>query len=139
MASLVSPKKKVGRGGARGGTACRGHKGQKARSGGSIPPWFEGGQLPLIRRLPKRGFNNKRFQTPVTQVSLFELNRFADGDEVTKEALWQSGIVKKHPRHMKILANGTVDKKLTVYTDAITASAKKAIEDQGGSVYITKE
>jgi len=139
MISLVRPKKKVGRGGARGGTACRGHKGQNARSGGGVPPSFEGGQMPLIRRLPKRGFNNARFATPVTEIDLRKLNRFEAGTEVTKELLCQAGLLRHVTDCVKVLGNGTLDKQVTVYVDAVSASARQAIEKQGGQVNLIKE
>lgn len=137
--SLVKPKKKIGRGGARGGTACRGHKGQNARSGGGVEPSFEGGQMPLIRRLPKRGFNNARFRTPVTEIDVRKLNIFDSDSEVTKEQLCTAGLLRRPSDHVKILAKGTLDKKLTVHTDAVSAGARKAIEEQGGQVHIIKE
>ena len=139
MISLVRPKKKVGRGGKLGKTAARGHKGQKARSGGTISPSFEGGQMPLTRRLPKRGFNNTRFQTPVTELSVRSLNAFDNEAEVTKQMLCDAGLLHRPTDSVKILANGTIDKKLVVYIDAISASARKVIEEQGGQVHIIKE
>ncbi len=137
--SLVKPKKRVGRGGARGGTACRGHKGQNARSGGGVAPSFEGGQMPLIRRLPKRGFNNARFRTSVTEIDLRKLNMFENGTEVTKEQLCSAGLLRRPSDYVKILATGVLDKQLTVHTDAASAGARKAIEEQGGQVHIIKE
>ena len=139
MMSLVRPRKKVGRGGARGGTACRGHKGQNARSGGGVPPQFEGGQMPLIRRLPKRGFNNARFQTPVTEISLHTLAQFESGAEITKHTLWEAGLLRRPTDRVKVLANGDIDKQVTVYVDNISASAKQAIEKQDGEVHLIRE
>jgi len=137
--SLVRPKKRVGRGGARGGTSCRGHKGQNARSGGGVSPQFEGGQLPLVQRLPKRGFNNARFRTPVTEIDLRTLSQFEEGTEVTKELLCQAGLLRRVSDRVKVLANGDINTNVTVYTNAISASARQAIEHQGGQVHIIKE
>lgn len=137
--SLVKPKKKVGRGGARGGTACRGHKGQNARSGGGVGPTFEGGQMPLLRRLPKRGFNNARFATPVTEIAACKLDMFEDGAEITKEQLCAVGLLRRPSDHVKILAKGSLNKKLTVHADAVSSGARNMIESQGGHVHIIKE
>lgn len=139
LAPLAKKRKRVGRGGSRGGTSGKGHKGQKARSGGSVPARFEGGQMPLSRRLPKRGFNNYEFETTYEIVNLERLNtKFAEGDQVTVEALVEHKLIKKPASSkkvlVKILGNGSLDKKLHVSTHAISKSAQKVIEAAGGSV-----
>lgn len=128
---------RVGRGIATGNgkTSGRGHKGQKARSGGGVRPGFEGGQNPLFRRLPKRGFTNinrKEFAI----VNLSTLNRFEDGTEVTPELLLETGVISKLNDGVKILASGAVEKKLTVKAHKFSSSAKEAIEAAGGSVEV---
>jgi large subunit ribosomal protein L15 len=138
---VAKNRKRVGRGGKRGGTSLRGHKGQKARSGGSVGSAFEGGQMPLARRLPKRGFNNKRFQVEYVIVNLDTLNsRFNEGDEVTKQALVDCGVLKKShiKANVKVLGGGALEKKLTVYADKMSKSAREALENLGGEVHITK-
>ena len=111
---LTQKRKRVGRGGSRGGTSGRGHKGQKARSGGSVPAYFEGGQMSLSRRLPKRGFSNYKFKTEYELITLDHLNEFAEGDQtVTKEALVVAGLVKKNCK-VKLLATGSLEKKIIV-------------------------
>lgn len=138
--SLCKSKKRVGRGGSRGGTSCKGHKGQNARSGGGVGSIFEGGQMPLTRRLPKRGFNNKRFAQEWATVSLGRLNAFDEGAEVTRESLVAKGIVKCSKKALiKILGTGTLEKKLVVHADAFSKSAAAAIEKHGGEVRVTKE
>jgi large subunit ribosomal protein L15 len=144
LESSGKKRKRVGRGGKRGGTSGKGHKGQKARSGGSVSARFEGGQMPLFRRLPKRGFNNKTFKKNVQIVNLKQLERFENETEVTKEILLQEGLVslKKGNKNfydglfIKVLGNGTLDKKLTIHADAFSASAHKAIEETGGKAVI---
>ena len=110
-------RKRVGRGpgSGMGKTSTRGQKGQKSRSGASIAPWFEGGQTPLFRRIPKRGFNNARFTTEYAVINLSDLNRFNDGDTVTPELLKEMGIVKKQLSGIKVLANGKLEKKLSYF------------------------
>ena len=130
--------KRIGRGHGSGWgkTAGKGHKGQKARSGGGVRPGFEGGQMPLQRRLPKRGFNNI-FAKKVVTVNLSELNRkFDDGAEVTVETLTQKGIVKNSFDAVKVLGNGKLDKKLNVKVSAYSESAKAAIEAAGGKAEV---
>ncbi|MCH5299505.1 MAG: 50S ribosomal protein L15 [Ruminococcus sp.] len=130
--------KRVGRGHGSGWgkTAGKGHKGQKARSGGGVRPGFEGGQMPLQRRVPKRGFNNI-FAKKVVAVNLSELNRkFEDGADVTIEALVNAGVVKNSFDAVKILGNGKVDKKLNVKVSAYSESAKAAIEAAGGKAEV---
>ena len=117
-------------------TAGKGHKGQKARSGGSIRPGFEGGQMPLQRRVPKRGFNNI-FAKNVVAVNLSALNRkFNDGDTVDAEALKAAGVVKNGFDAVKVLGNGKIDKKLNVKVSAYSKSAKAAIEAAGGKAEV---
>ena len=128
---------RVGRGIATGNgkTAGRGHKGQKARSGGGVRPGFEGGQNPLFRRLPKRGFTNinrKEFAI----VNLDALNRFEDGTEVTPALLIEAGVVSNEKSGIKVLGNGSVEKKLTVKAHKFSASAKAAIEAAGGNIEV---
>ena len=124
-----------GAGSGNGKTAGRGHKGQWARSGGGVRPGFEGGQMPLARRLPKRGFHNI-FGTTYAPVNVSALDRFEDGTEVTVETLVASGIVKNALDGVKILGNGELTKKLTVKAAAFSASAKEKIEKAGGKAEV---
>jgi len=128
---------RVGRGMASGNgkTSGRGHKGQKARSGGNVRPGFEGGQLPLFQRVPKRGFTNIH-RTEFAIVNLDALNRFEDGTEVTPELLLETGVVSKLKSGVKILGKGNVEKKLTVKAQKFSASAKEAIEAAGGQTEV---
>jgi len=122
----------------RGKTAGKGHKGQKARSGGSIRPGFEGGQMPLHRRLPKKGFNNADFKTKVSVVNLNQLERcFEEGDTVNEESLRAKGLVNRKCDMIKILGQGKLAKKLSVAVDAASASAKEKIEQAGGTLDLT--
>jgi len=124
-----------GTGSGNGKTAGKGHKGQKARSGGGVRLGFEGGQTPLFRRLPKRGFTNinrKEFAI----VNLDALNRFEDGTEVTPELLIETGVVSNEKAGIKILAKGNVEKKLTVRAHKFSAAAKEAIEAAGGTAEV---
>lgn len=128
---------RVGRGigSGNGKTAGKGHKGQNARSGGGVRLGFEGGQTPLFRCLPKRGFTNinrKEFAI----VNLSTLNRFEDGTEVTPELLLETGVISKLNDGVKVLASGAVEKKLTVKAHKFSSSAKEAIEAAGGSVEV---
>ena len=129
--------KRIGRGHGSGWgkTAGKGHKGQKARSGGSIRPGFEGGQMPLQRRIPKRGFNNI-FAKNIIAVNVASLEVFEDGAEVTAETLAEKGIVKKACDGIKILGNGSLTKKLTVKANAFSESAKQKIEAAGGKAEV---
>ncbi|MCL4103582.1 UNVERIFIED_CONTAM: hypothetical protein GTU68_059661 [Idotea baltica] len=130
-------KKRVGCGESSGlGKTCgKGHKGQKSRSGASIRPSFEGGQMPLNRRLPKRGFNNAQFKTTYAVINVATLEeRFEDGDEVTEASLRELGLVKGVWDAIKVLGSGELSKKLTVAVDKVSASAKEKIEKAGGSV-----
>ena len=127
-------RKRVGRGpgSGMGKTATRGENGQKSRSGASISAWFEGGQSPLYRRIPKRGFNNARFKVEYATINLSDLNRFNDGDVVTPELLKEKGIVKKQLCGIKVLGNGTLEKKLTIRANRFSSSALTKIESAGG-------
>ena len=129
--------KRIGRGHGSGWgkTAGKGHKGQKARSGGSIRPGFEGGQMPLQRRIPKRGFNNI-FAETIIAVNVAALEVFEDGAEVNAQALAEKGIVKKACDGIKILGNGSLTKKLTVKANAFSESAKQKIEAAGGKAEV---
>jgi large subunit ribosomal protein L15 len=118
-----------------GKTSCRGHKGQKARSGAAIRPGFEGGQMPMHRRLPKKGFSNAAFQDKIVIVSINELEKsFDDGAMVTVAALREKRLVRGQFDAVKVLGNGELTKKLTVAVDTLSASAKEKIEKAGGSV-----
>jgi large subunit ribosomal protein L15 len=118
-----------------GGTSGRGHKGHKARTGGRIARWFEGGQMPLARRLPKRGFKNPgRISYEV--VNLGRLAGFAAGTTVDREALWKAGLVSRRGTRVKLLAAGELKAALTVKVDAASEAAKKAVEAVGGRVEI---
>ena len=132
-AGSVTPawRKGRGHGSGNGKTAGKGHKGQNARSGGGVRPGFEGGQIPLYRKLPKRGFKNY-FATDYTTVNISALNRFEDGAVVDYESLLSAGIARKAADGLKVLGNGTVEKKLTVRAAAFTATAKEKIEAAGG-------
>ena len=124
-----------GAGSGNGKTAGRGHKGQWARSGGGVRPGFEGGQMPLARRLPKRGFNNI-FGTTYAPVNVSALERFENGTEVTAELLLETGVISKALDGVKILGNGELTKSLTVKAEAFSASAKEKIEKAGGKAEV---
>ena len=126
--------KRLGRGSGSGlgKTSGKGHKGQKARSGGGVRPGFEGGQMPLSRRVPKRGFTNI-FATVYTTINVSDLNIFEDGDVVGPVELIQAGIIKKIEDGIKIMGNGELTKKLTVQAMKFTATAKEKIEAAGGN------
>ncbi|MGG1519920.1 50S ribosomal protein L15 [Paenibacillus oryzisoli] len=130
-------RKRVGRGtgSGMGKTSTRGHKGQNARSGGGVRPGFEGGQNPLYRRLPKRGFTN-RFRTEYAIVNLEDLNNFAAGTEITPEVLMESGIVKAPKDGIKILGNGEITVKLTVKANKFSQSAIEKIQAAGGQTEV---
>ncbi len=135
----LKSKKIVGRGtgSGMGKTSTHGQKGQKSRSGVSISSWFQGGQSPLYRRLPKRGFNNKRFETKYATINLSDLNTFfKDGEEVTPEILKERGIIKKQLSGIKVLANGKLEKKLTVKANRFSSKAVSAIEAAGGKTEV---
>jgi large subunit ribosomal protein L15 len=121
-----------------GKTSGRGHKGQKSRSGGGVRPGFEGGQMPLHRRLPKKGFSNVAFRSTIAVVNVAQLNeRFEDGETVNEEALRAKGLVSGRCDAVKVLGNGDLERKLTVTVDAVSASAKAKIEKAGGSVELS--
>ena len=124
-----------GAGSGNGKTAGFGHKGQKARSGGGTRIGFEGGQMPLARRIPKRGFNNI-FAKPLEIINLSALNKFEDGETVNAEALLAKGILSKCEYGVKVLGNGTVTKKVTVQAAAFSQAAKDAIEAAGGKAEV---
>ncbi|MEZ0479634.1 50S ribosomal protein L15 [Planococcus sp. SSTMD024] len=132
-----SSRKRIGRGigSGTGKTAGKGHKGQKARSGGGVRPGFEGGQNPLFRRLPKRGFTNIN-RKDYSVVNLDVLNRFEEGTEITPALLIETGVVSKERSGIKILGNGSLDKKLSVQAHKFSASAKEAIEAAGGQTEV---
>ena len=124
-----------GTGSGRGKTSCRGHKGQKARSGGGVRPGFEGGQMPIYRRLPKRGFKNI-WAKEYAEVNVETLNRFDDGAEVDAVALVESGILKNVLDGIKILGKGEITKKLTVRAQGFTKTAVQKIEAAGGKTEV---
>lgn len=139
ISSAGKKRKRIGRGGGRGGTSGRGHKGQNARSGGSVGPLHEGGQMPLVRRLPKRGFNNARFRKVFVTINLDRLNKyFEEGTVITKDVFIEKGIINKDDL-IKILGDGVLEKKLTVHADAISRSARESITNRGGEVILTQE
>ena len=129
--------KRVGRGhgSGNGKTAGKGHKGQNARSGGGVRPGFEGGQMPMTRRIPKRGFNNI-FAVKAATVNVSDLEIFNDGVVVDAELLKASGLVKRTANGIKVLGNGELTKNLTVKANAFSASAKEKIEKAGGKVEV---
>ena len=131
----VAKRKGRGHGTGNGKTAGRGHKGQKARSGGGVRVGFEGGQMPLARRIPKRGFHNI-FAKPLEIVNVSALNKFEDGATVNVCDLLEKGILSKCEYGVKILGNGSVSKKLTVRATAFSASAKEKIEAAGGKAEV---
>ncbi|ALS80082.1 MULTISPECIES: 50S ribosomal protein L15 [Planococcus] len=132
-----SSRKRIGRGigSGTGKTAGKGHKGQNARSGGGVRPGFEGGQNPLFRRLPKRGFTNIN-RKDYAVVNIEVLNRFDEGTEVTPALLIETGVVSNERSGIKILGNGSLEKKLTVKAHKFSGSAKKAIEAAGGQTEV---
>ena len=125
-----------GPGSGNGKTAGKGHKGQNARSGGGVRPGFEGGQLPLYRKLPKRGFNNYRFGKKYATVNVQSLNKFNDGEVVDSAALLAMGIINKAYDGVKILGEGEITKKLTVKAAVFSANAKEKIEAVGGKTEV---
>ena len=131
----VGKRKGRGAGTGNGKTAGRGHKGQKARSGGGVRVGVESGQMPLARRVPKRGFNNI-FAKPLEIINLSALNVFNDGDTVTAQALLEKGILSKCTYGYKVLGNGKITKKLTVEASAFSKSAQEAIEAAGGKAEV---
>ncbi len=131
-------RKRVGRGNASGfgKTSGKGQKGQNSRSGIGGSPWFEGGQLPLYRRIPKRGFSNARFKVEYAVINLSDLNNFEDGAIITPEILKNMGLVKKQLSGIKVLGNGNLDKKLTVKAHKFSQTAVEKIESLGGKVEV---
>ena len=131
-------KKRVGRGSGSGlgKTSGRGQKGQKARSGGSINPVFEGGQLPLYRRIPKRGFTNAKFKTVYATINVEALNVFEDGTVVTPALLKDTGLVKKQLNGVKVLGTGKLEKKLTIQANKFSASALEKIKEAGSKAEV---
>ena len=142
--SIVAPdgarhdRKRVGRGvgSGLGKTSGKGHKGQNARSGGGVRPGFEGGQLPLFRRLPKRGFKNALFKVRYAVINLSDLDKFDDGAVVTPELLKEMGLIKKQLDGVKVLGNGTLTKKLTVKANKFSDAALREIEKIGGKAEV---
>lgn len=133
----VKKRKRIGRGtgSGHGQTSGKGHKGQKARAGGNVPPGFEGGQMPLTRRLPKRGFANP-LRKKWTIVNLSDLIRFKEGSTVDIQTLRQSGLLKGKCDGVKILGKGTISHPLVLRVDRISRSAREKIESSGGKVEI---
>ena len=131
----VGKRKGRGHGSGNGKTGGRGHKGQKARSGGKVRAGFEGGQMPLARRVPKRGFNNI-YAKPLTAINVAVLNRFEDGAVVDAAALIEAGIIDSCPNGLKVLSNGTLTKNVTVKAAAFSDSAKEKIEQAGGKAEV---
>ncbi len=131
-------RKRVGNGTGSGlGKTCgKGHKGQNARSGGGVRPGFEGGQLPLYRRLPKRGFTNANFKTEYAVINLSDLNKFEDGAVVTPELLKEMGILKNQLDGVKVLGNGLLEKKINVRAHKFSKVAKEQIEKLGGKAEV---
>ena len=125
-----------GAGSGNGKTAGKGHKGQNARSGGGVRPGFEGGQLPLYRKLPKRGFNNARFGNAYAVINVKSLNKFNDGDVVDAAALLSAGIINNIFDGVKVLGEGELTKKITVKAAVFSASAKEKIEAVGGKTEV---
>jgi len=146
LRSSGKDRKRVGRGGSRGRTSGKGHKGQSARSGGDVRRGFEGGQMPLHRRLPKRGFNNYNFEREFSIVNIQQLeHRFSDGDTVTVDSLVHVGVVQpktsapglnRKRMFVKILGHGSLQKKLIVQAHAFSVQARTAIESVGGRAEI---
>ena len=130
--------KRLGRGSSSGTgkTSGKGQKGQNARSGGGVRPGFEGGQLPLYRRLPKRGFSNAKFKTTYAVINISDLNMFDEDTLVTPELLKEMGIIKKELSGIKVLGNGALEKKLTVKAHSFSNSAIKKIEAAGGKAEV---
>lgn len=130
--------KRVGRGqgSGLGKTSGRGEKGQKARSGASINPVFEGGQSPLYKRLHKRGFSNAQFKVRYASINVGELNNFNDGDVITPELLKEKGIIKNQLDGIKVLGNGTLNKKITIKANRFSSAALKKIEESGSKAEV---
>ena len=131
-------KKIVGRGpgSGLGKTSGKGHKGQNARSGGGVNPVFEGGQLPLYRRLPKRGFSNAKFKTEYAVINVSDLDKFEEGTVITPELLKEVGMVKKQLAGIKVLGNGEITKKITIRAHGFTSSALRKLEESGSKAEV---
>lgn len=129
-------RKGLGIGSGQGKTAGRGHNGQNSRSGGGVRPGFEGGQMPLARRLPKRGFTNAPFKKEITAVNLDRLNCFESGSEVTPDTLLEARVIKKVADGVKILGNGQLEKNLIVKAHAFSKAAVEKIEAAGGKAEV---
>ena len=134
----TTSRKRLGRGtgSGLGKTSGKGHKGQNARSGGGVRPGFEGGQLPLFRRLPKRGFSNAMFKVKYSTINLKDLNKFEDGAVVTPELLKEMGIIKNQLDGVKVLATGSLEKKLIVKANKFSIKAAEQIEKMGGKAEV---
>lgn len=134
----VKARKRVGRGqgSGTGKTSGKGEKGQNARSGGGVRPGFEGGQLPLFRRLSKRGFNNYNFRVVYSTVNVSDLNRFEDNTVVDTKLLKEVGLIKKELDGVKVLGSGELTRKLTVKANAFSKTAKEKIENNGGKTEV---
>ncbi len=138
LTSSGKSRKRIGRGGSRGGTSGRGNKGQKGRSGANLGILFEGGQMPLTRRLPKRGFNNDRFQTMIEIVQLADIyEAFENNALVNRDALIEKGLIKGRKGSLiKVLSSGEIDKKLMLHVDSVSKSAHEKIVQAGGQVQL---
>ena len=130
-------RKRVGRGdgSGHGGTSCKGHKGQNARSGGGVRPGFEGGQMPLSRRLPKRGFRNP-FRKEIVTINIEQLNKFSKGSVIDKDVLVRAGLVKGKADGIKVLGKGNIEYPISLKIDMISRGAREKIEAAGGSVTV---
>jgi large subunit ribosomal protein L15 len=130
-------RKRVGRGdgSGHGGTSCKGHKGQNARSGGGVRPGFEGGQMPLSRRLPKRGFRNP-FRKEIVIINIEQLNKFSKGSVIDKEVLVRAGLVKGKVDGIKVLGKGNIEYPISLKIDMISRGAREKIEAAGGSITV---
>ena len=127
----------IGSSSGHGGTCCRGHKGQNSRSGGGVPSWFEGGQMPLIRRIPKRGFTNPtRVQNQVVNVQ--DLVRFDAGSTIDLAALVEAGLVRRRGGPVKLLAKGTLDHAVTVKVNKASEAARQKVQAAGGTVEVVE-
>ena len=138
LESLKKDRKRVGRGpgSGNGKTSGKGHKGQNARSGGGVRPGFEGGQLPLYRRIPKRGFKNAKFRTVYATINVEDLNVFEDGTVVTPALLKDTGLLKKQLDGVKVLGNGKLEKKITIQASKFSASALEKIKESGSKAEV---
>ena len=129
-------RKGIGRGSGNGKTSGRGQKGQNSRSGGGVRANFEGGQIPLYRRLPKRGFTNAKFKTTYAVINVSDLNRFEDGTVVTPALLKETGLLKNQLDGVKVLGNGTLEKKLTIQANKFSKEAMEKINKAGSKIEV---